>query len=141
MEEHQILFYEKLEEYEKSLPQKYDREKFVLSGIKYTSILKCLSAEKGHKTVEGAKFKHWAVNNFKKTTLGEKEILICSKTDCPVVTRDEVFSVIQKCHVRTEHSGRDKTWHEVKTSYAGIRYPLIGLFIETCSTCSTRKAL
>ena len=40
---------------------------------------------------------------------------------------------------RTEHSGRDKTWHEVKSSYAGICYPLIGLFIETCSTCSTRK--
>jgi hypothetical protein len=24
--------------------------------------------EKGHKTEEGAKFKHWAKNNFRKTT-------------------------------------------------------------------------
>jgi hypothetical protein len=28
----------------------------------------CLDKEKGHKTEEGAKFKHWAKNNFRKTT-------------------------------------------------------------------------
>ena len=72
--EHKRLFYEKLAEYEDDLRQKYDREKFVLSGIKYASILKCLDAEKVLKTNERAKFKHWAINNFKKTTIGEKDI-------------------------------------------------------------------
>ena len=30
---------------------------------------------------------------------------------------------------------------EVKKSYAGIRFPLIGLYIEACTTCFTRKPL
>jgi hypothetical protein len=38
----------------------YDKEKFVLSGLRYEAILICLDKEKGHKTEEGAKFKHWA---------------------------------------------------------------------------------
>jgi hypothetical protein len=43
------LFYEKLDEYESKLPQKYDREKFVLSSEKYNLILECLNTEKGIK--------------------------------------------------------------------------------------------
>jgi hypothetical protein len=27
-------------------------------------------------------------------------VLICLKTECPVVTRDEVFEVISKCHIQ-----------------------------------------
>jgi hypothetical protein len=34
MEDEKRLFYEKLDEYESKLPQKYDREKFVLSSEK-----------------------------------------------------------------------------------------------------------
>jgi hypothetical protein len=104
-------------------------------------ILECLNTEKGIQVPGDARFKHWAKAIFRKTTIGEKEVLICLKPECPVVTRDEAFEVISKCNARTEHSGRDKTWHEIKRSYAGIRYPLNGLFIETCSTCSTRKPL
>jgi hypothetical protein len=137
MEDKKRLFYEKLDEYE----SKFLQEKCVLSSEKYNLILECPNTEKGIKAPGGARFKHWEKAIFRKTTIGEKEVLICLKTECPVVTRDGVFEVISKCHVRTEHSGRDKTWHEVKSSYAGICYPLIGLFIETCSTCSTRKPL
>jgi hypothetical protein len=36
--------------------------------LRYEAILNCLDKEKGHKTEEGAKFKHWAKNNFRKTT-------------------------------------------------------------------------
>jgi hypothetical protein len=39
-----------------------------------------------------------------KTTLGEKDSQISLKTECPVVTRDEIFNVIHKCHLRTEWS-------------------------------------
>ena len=79
--------------------------------IDHTSIfiLLLLILPKGHKTEERAKFKHWAKNNFRKTTIEGKDILICLKIDYPVVTRDEVFNVIHKCHLRTEHSGRDTT--------------------------------
>ena len=48
-------------------------------------------------------------NTGPETTIGEMDISICLKVDCPVITRDEVFSVIYKCHtgIRAEHSGRD----------------------------------
>ena len=68
MEDHKELFYMKLLEYEENLPKHYDKEKFVLSGLRYEVILNCLDKEKGHKTEEGATFKHWAKNNFRKTT-------------------------------------------------------------------------
>ena len=102
----------KLLEYEKNLPKQYDKEEF---------------------------FKPWAKTNFKKTTLGEKDSQISLKTECPVVTRDEIFNVIHKCHLRTEHSCTDTTWKEVKNSYVGISFPHIDLYIEGCTTCSTRK--
>jgi hypothetical protein len=74
----------KLLEYEKNLPKQYDKEKFV---------------------------KPCAKINFKKTTIGEKDSQISLKTEClTVVTRDEIFNVIHKCHLRTKHSCRDTTW-------------------------------
>jgi hypothetical protein len=60
MEDEKRLFYEKLDEYESKLPQKYDREKFVLSSEKYNLILECLSTKKGIKAPGGARFKQWA---------------------------------------------------------------------------------
>ena len=116
MEDEKMLFNEKLDEYESKLPQNYDREKFVLSSEKYNLILEYINTEKGIKAPGGARFNHWANGIFRKTTIGEKEVLVCLKTECPVVTRDEVFEVISKCHT-------------------------IGLFIETCYICSTRKPL
>jgi hypothetical protein len=41
-------------EYEENLPKHYDKEKFVLSGLRYEAILNCLDKEKGHKTEVGA---------------------------------------------------------------------------------------
>ena len=96
MEEKKTLFYEKLDEYE----SKFLQEKCVLSSEKYNLILECLNTEKGIKAPGGARFKHWAKAIFRKTTIGEKEVLICLKTECPVVTRDEVFEVISKCHIQ-----------------------------------------
>jgi hypothetical protein len=43
----------KLLEYEENLPEHYDKEKFVLSGLRYEAILNCLDKENGHKTEEG----------------------------------------------------------------------------------------
>jgi hypothetical protein len=48
MEDHKELFYMKLLEYEENLPKHYDKEKFVLSGLRYEAILNCLDKEKGH---------------------------------------------------------------------------------------------
>jgi hypothetical protein len=84
MEDEERLFYEKLDEYESKLPQKYDREKFVLSSEKCNLILECLNTEKRIKAPGGARFKHWANTISRKTTIEEKEVLICLKTECPV---------------------------------------------------------
>jgi hypothetical protein len=48
----------------------------VLSSEKYNLILECLNTEKGIKAPGGARFKHWEKANFRKTTIGEKEVLI-----------------------------------------------------------------
>ena len=55
-------------------------------------------------------FNHWAKNIFRKTTMGEMDIIIWLKSDFSVVTRDEVFNVVHKCQLRTEHSGMDATF-------------------------------
>jgi transketolase N-terminal domain/subunit len=39
MENHKELFYMKLLEYEENLPKHYDKDKFVLSGLRYEAIL------------------------------------------------------------------------------------------------------
>ena len=109
MEDHKKLFYMKLLEYEENIPKHYDKEKFVLSGLRYEAILNSLDKEKGHITEEGQNLNTGPKNNFRKTTIEGKDILICLKNYYPVVTRDEVFNVIHKCHLRTEHSGRDTT--------------------------------
>jgi hypothetical protein len=56
----------------------------VLSSEKYNLILECLSTDKGIKAPGGARFKHWANAISRKTTIEEKEVLICLKTECPV---------------------------------------------------------
>jgi hypothetical protein len=43
MENHKELFYMKLLEYEENLPKHYDKDKFVLSGLRYEAILNCLT--------------------------------------------------------------------------------------------------
>ncbi|CAF4454714.1 unnamed protein product [Rotaria socialis] len=38
------------------------------------------------------------------------------------------------------HSGRDKTWTEIKTRYAGIPQQAISIFINMCDVCQTRRS-
>ncbi|CAF4622217.1 unnamed protein product, partial [Rotaria socialis] len=38
------------------------------------------------------------------------------------------------------HSGRDKTWAEIKTRYAGIPQQAISIFIYMCDVCQTRRS-
>ena len=57
MEKYKNVFCKNLLEYS-HLPQEYDREKFILSGTKYNSILKCLETAHGGEITEEANFKH-----------------------------------------------------------------------------------
>jgi hypothetical protein len=53
MEDHKELFDMKLLEYEENLPKHYDKEKFVLSGLRYEAILNCLNKERDIKQKRG----------------------------------------------------------------------------------------
>ena len=50
-----------------------------------------------------------------------------------------MFETLVKCHERVGHSGRRKTWDEVKKNYAGIRFDVIPLFLSTCKQCNERR--
>ena len=52
-----------------------------------------------------------------------------------------MFETIQRCHQRVGHSGRDKTFHEVKSNYAWINTNAVNLFLKTCCECNTRKSV
>jgi hypothetical protein len=65
MEDHKELFYMKLLEYEENLPKHYDKERFVLSGLRYEAILNCLDKVRENKTEEGQN-----LNTGPKTTSG-----------------------------------------------------------------------
>ncbi|KAK7091747.1 hypothetical protein V1264_009390 [Littorina saxatilis] len=73
--------------------------------------------------------------------VGSQNIIFCKKSGCPVVAREEIFQTISTCHTNVGHSGRDKTWAEVKSNYAGIKWDVIDIFLKTCTSCCQRQAV
>ncbi|XP_008274017.1 uncharacterized protein LOC103353042 [Stegastes partitus] len=115
--------------------------KFLVCNDQYKQIIAALALTKGEPCPDGAKFKYWCLNNFQTLCIGSKTVLYCKKTVNPVITREDLFSTIQQCHERTGHSGRHKTWDEVKNNYAFIPRVAVELYLQTCLTCSTRQSL
>ena len=130
-------FYSLLEEYVKTLKSK--QEHFTISSVKYKKIVQALGSPKGEVCEEGAKFKVWCKKHFKLEQIGSKQIVYCSRTSCPLVTYEEIFETVRKCHEKVGHSGRDKTWSEVRANYAGIKHSVIDIFLKTCKACSLRQ--
>ena len=81
----------------------------------YDQILDVVNQSEGHKCEYGAKFKYWCKTNFKSENIGEKENIMS------VATMEETFATIQRCHERVGHSGRDKTYVQIKV---GNKLPL-----------------
>ena len=67
-------------------------------------------------------FKFWCKKNYRLEKIGSLNVVYCVKTSCPVVAKESMFETLVKCHERVGHSGRRKTWDEVKKNYAGIRF-------------------
>ena len=79
------------------------------------------------------------INTSKLKKIGTNSILYCQKSSCPVVSYEDMFETILRCHDRVDHSGRDKTWNEIKTNYSWIRHDIVGIFLKTCAACTQRK--
>ena len=133
-------FYVLLEEY----IAKHDSKKqnsVCITKERYEKALACIQLDKGDKCSEGAQFKFWCSKNFSVHNIGSKKVLYCKKTSCPVVSKEDIFDTIQRCHERVGHSGRNKTWEEVTRNFAWIRYGIIQVFLKTCSSCAVRQTM
>ena len=127
MSEQKVQFYELLDKYcsEQKKTCVITQDLYVLNAIQLDSRTKC---------DDGAKFKHWCKNQFKVETIGARNLLYCSKTSLPVTTKEETFDTILRCHMRVGHTGRDKTFDEVKKNYSWVNR-------NSLSSCSSRRAL
>ena len=139
MSEQKDKFNELLENHCSSLGKKKD--KCVISQEVYDKAVQALLLETGTKCDNGAKFKYWCKNQFKVETIGCRNILYCSKTSLPVTTKEDMFDTILRCHLRVGHTGRDKTFDEVKRNYAWVNRNMVLFFLQTCPVCNTRKPL
>lgn len=97
-----------------------------------------LQTAKGEKCVDGANFKHWCNHHFKTEQIGNNQLLYCKKTSTPVTTRDKIFSTITRCHQRVGHSGRTRTYEEVKANYSWVPRITVELYLQTCPVCNVR---
>ena len=63
-------------------------------------MLNAIQLDSRTKFVDGTKFKYWCKNQFKVETIGARNLLYCSKTSLPVMTKEETFDTIPHCHLR-----------------------------------------
>ncbi|KAK7096157.1 hypothetical protein V1264_005490 [Littorina saxatilis] len=118
---------------------KSKQEHFSISTDKYNKIVQALRLQRGELCEDGPKFKMWCKKKFKLEHIGSMQIVYCTKASCPVVTYEEMFETIRKCHEKVGHSGRDKTWSEVRANYAGIKHSVLDIFLKTCTACTQRQ--
>lgn len=104
------VFNKKLHSYIDTLDVK-KRAKYTIKDQTYWEILKVL---KGEESQESAAFKYWARQNFVLADIGTEQMLYDEKTNLPIITFESIYEKIRDCHTAVGHSGRDKTWAEVK---------------------------
>ena len=132
------VFYQLLEQHINSVSGKF-QDKFCVTQESYDQIKEVLATGKGEKCQFGSYFKFWCKKNYRLEKIGSLNVVYCVKTSCPVVAKESMFETLVKCHERVGHSGRRKTWDEVKKNYAGIRFDVIPLFLSTCKQCNERR--
>ena len=80
------------------------KENFLYSQERYEKIENALSCEIGAKCIDGAYFKFRSLKNFKLQRVGAKDIVFCVKTKRPLLTKDELFNTIARCHAREKNT-------------------------------------
>ena len=103
-----------LEQYLQTLDS--TRHDFSIPQEKCDKIEVCLRLAPGERYLYGAKFKVRSHQHFKMEEIGARNVLYCKKLSKPIVTKERLFDVVLQCHVNVGHSGRDKTWAQIKFS-------------------------
>ncbi|XP_013396219.1 KRAB-A domain-containing protein 2-like isoform X2 [Lingula anatina] len=116
------------------------RQKYLITQEMYEKIVSTVQVKSGEKSQYGATFKFWCKTNFKIEEIGQRKILYCIKTSRPVATKEDLFDVLANCHKRVQHSGRDKTFEEVKRNYSWIPRRAVSFYLQTCRECHSKKA-
>lgn len=102
-------FYKLLDKHIESLNYKF-QEKFSIKQSLYDDIVLVLKDGWGN-----AQLKFWVNKNFKLVTIGDQHVVYEIKSDLPVVTYENLYIKIRKCHESVGHHGRDKTWMAVSS--------------------------
>lgn len=136
--EQKTEFYTLLDAYISTLAIK-KQESFCIPQEKYNRIVHSLQLAKGAVCQYGTKFKFWCNQHFKLEKIGTNSIVYCVKTSSPVVTKEDMFDVISRCHEQVGHSGRDKTWNELRSNYSWVKQHVVELFLKTCTACTQRQ--
>lgn len=92
-------FYRLLKDHTETMKSK--QEHFSISTDKYNKIVQALRLQRGELCEDGSKFKMWCKKQFKLEQIGSRQIVYCIKESCPVVTYEEMFETIRKCHEKS----------------------------------------
>ena len=126
-------FYDLLEQHILKQNEKY-RENGCIPQEKYEKIVDTLNCENGRKVMLEPISSSGVISTSKLKKIGARDLLYCKKTSCPVVTKENIFDTLVRCHERVGHSGRQKTWAEVKGNYAWIKHDVVQLFLQFLQT-------
>ncbi|CAM4841372.1 unnamed protein product [Rotaria magnacalcarata] len=128
-----VYYYKLLDNHIQSLNSKF-REKFSIKQSLYDDIILVLRDGWGD-----SQLKFWVHKNFKLAKNGDQHLVYEIKSNCPIVTYENLFIKIKECHEKVGHQGRDKTWLQVKAKYSRIPIDSIKLYIALCDVCCKRK--
>ena len=56
-----------------------------------------------------------------------------------LVPREELFNVIQNCHLTLGHAGRDKVIFELNKTYHNVSRKLVDMYLTTCLVCDEKR--
>ncbi|CAF3372080.1 unnamed protein product [Rotaria socialis] len=130
------IFYSKFQTYIDTLDIK-KRNKYTIKSDMYLDILNVL---KENNKNTSAKFKFWVRQTFRLVQIGSTDLVYVIKNDLPLVTHEQIYYRVVDSHVAVGHSGRDKTWAEIKRFYAGIPQQAVSIYINMCDTCQIRRS-
>ncbi|CAF3991555.1 unnamed protein product, partial [Rotaria sp. Silwood2] len=120
VDNHEMIFYKKLDEYINSLHEKY-REKCVIKQRVYNDILQCLLLPKGTASEScSSKFVYWAKSHFNLVKIAGNDIVTCVKSKKPLCVYEAFHKIIFEAHIAVSHGGREKTYSEISSQYSWL---------------------
>lgn len=57
-----------------------------------------------------------------------------------VVLRDEIYDVVVRAHIDSQHGGRDKTYNVLRKEWSYVPKETVATFIKLCAVCNGKRA-